>query len=149
MSDPIKSLQWLQTLRENLTHQLHMLEERVRNVGYEQQDKEFLGKADDLRERMLRTISKFNKTMRDIIDLEMPVGDNGPICEGTEYFTKKLTLQRTAALLDRQVEKMSDERANLFIEYGDPFNILQDEEVQAGLDVLASHHEVNENLEQS
>lgn len=126
-----------------------MLEERVRNVGYEQQDKEFLGKADDLRERMLRTISKFNKTMRDIIDLEMPVGDNGPICEGTEYFTKKLTLQRTAALLDRQVEKMSDERANLFIEYGDPFNILQDEEVQAGLDVLASHHEVNENLEQS
>lgn len=126
-----------------------MLEERVRNVGYEQQDKEFLGKADDLRERMLRTISKFNKAMRDIIDLEMPVGDNGPICEGTEYFTKKLTLQRTAALLDRQVEKMSDERANLFIEYGDPFNILQDEEVQAGLDVLASHHEVNENLEQS
>lgn len=126
-----------------------MLEERVRNVGYEQQDKEFLGKADDLRERMLRTISKFNKAMRDIIDLEMPVGDNGPICEGTEYFTKKLELQRTAALLNRQLHSMSDERENMFIKYGDPFNILQDEEVQAGLDVLASHHEVNENLEQS
>ena len=149
MSDPMKSLQWLQTLRENLTHQLHMLEERVRNVGYDQQDKEFLTKADELRERMLRTIKKFNMTMRDIIDLEMPVGDKGPICEGTEYFTKKLSLQRTAALLDRQVEKMCNERANLFIEYGDPHNILQDEEVQAGLDVLASHHEVNENLEQS
>jgi hypothetical protein len=121
-----------------------MLEERVRNVGYEQQDKEFLGKADDLRERMLRTISKFNKTMRDIIDLELPVGDNGPISEGTEYFTKKLELQRTAALLNRQLHSMSDERENMFIKYGDT-----DVDLDQAYEQVIASNEVNINLEKS